>query len=244
MEEIEKMKEITNTEIVDYALGEASEETARRVVVSALLDTHVAEKLKVAYSVSDAKESQETSEESKAEKNIVEAVALKTRSQILSLMHQKPTEISREDVFGRSGGGFFRQGTEFQMRIRAWSDEVLEVGRQLLTLPCLAPAMAAATTEHTLRRESVTTPEGVRVEFQQLPGAVARLRLVLDASIWQERGYVRGFVTLEEGEDRHILMVILNAQGRGFTDFVMGESPQNLPPSRRGLHLVSISFAK
>jgi hypothetical protein len=231
------MKEITNIEILDYAEGVASEETSRRVVAAALLSTHVAEKLEVAYSP--------VTEEPDIETMLF---AQRTRSSLLSLAHKqergRESDNTRAEVFGIKSGGLFRRGKELQAQIQDWSEEVLQVGRQLLTLPCLAPATASATIEHTLRRESITTPEGIRIEFQQLPGMYAKLRLVLDASVWAERAYSKGFVTLEEGEDRHILVVSLNPQGRGFTDFVIGENEGDLPPARRGLHVVSISLAR
>jgi hypothetical protein len=232
------MKEITNTEILDYAEGVASEETSRHVVTAALFDKHVAEKLKMACISVTEIEATETDA-------AASAIAQKTRPSVLSLVHQNDKESdTRAEVFALKAGGLFRRSKELQAQIQDWSEEVLHVGRQLLTLPCLAPATASATIEHTLRRESVTTPEGIRVEFQQLPGMYARLRLLLDVSVWAERAYTRGFVTLEEGDDRHILVVALNPQGRGFTDFVIGEGEYHLPPARRGLHVVSISLAR
>jgi hypothetical protein len=233
-------KAITNEEIAEYVIGEATNETARRVVSAALLDSHVAEKLTVAYGYDTKISDAEVAE--------TRAVAQKTRGSILALVHQKNDTINTREALLTLRGGLFRQGKELQESITAWSNDVLQVGRQLLTLPCLAPATAAATVEHSLRRESITTAEGIRVEFQQLPGETPRLRLVLDASIWAERGYTRGFITLAEGEDRHILIVALNAQGRGFTDFVIGnnnsDAPLAMPPARHGMHLVSVSLAK
>jgi hypothetical protein len=240
------MKEITNTEILDYASGDASEETTHSVVAAAVLDIRVAEKLRIAYTLYDAQEVD----------TIATEIATKTRPRLLALVQSTgqpeaqsdvSSDISRETVFAtfaQVGGGLFRRGKALQAQVQEWSEEVLHVGRQLLTLPCLAPATAAAGVEHSLRRESITTPEGIRVEFQQLPGNTPRLRLLLDASVWAEREYTKGFVTLEEGDDRHILVVALNAQSRGFTDFVIGEGESDLPPARRGIHVVSISLAR
>ena len=87
----------------------------------------------------------------------------------------------------------------------------------------------------------MTTPEGVRIEFQQLPGEAApRLRLIVDASQLlaqvPQPAFNTAFVRLEEERDdggtklpdRHILVVALNAAGRGFTDFVLGPSQEGV----------------
>lgn len=183
---------------------------------------------------------------------------------------------------GGSGGGLWRVAAQAleaaiagltQSNGGGYSTRALATGRQPLTLPCLAPAAAAPAADMTLRRQKVTTPDGVLIEFQQLPVSPHRLRLLIDASLLAEDfdtlGYNAAFVTLEETlprdetasaaeeseelpltyppPDRHVLIVKLNRQGRGFTDFLIAAdsgSPSVLPAPRGGCHLVGATLSR
>jgi hypothetical protein len=131
--------------------------------------------------------------------------------------------------------------------------QTLVLGRHALTLPGLAPAAAAAPENLDMPRQTFTTPEGVRIEFQQLPGATNRVRAVVDASALperEERCYNAAFLVLEESHptgtpDRHVLVVSLNDQGRGFTDVLIGGegAVSTLPTPESACHLVGATLS-
>jgi hypothetical protein len=106
----------------------------------------------------------------------------------------------------------------------------------VLNLPCFAPALAASDVPPSPKivSQSVTTEEGVRIEFQQLPvvpgdtdtGTI--LRVIVDASITADATYTRAMLTLATGNDPLAsLSVPLNVQGRGLLDV------RDLPLRRR-----------
>ena len=143
----------------------------------------------------------------------------------------------------------------------------------VLRLPCLAPALAADLPSYDafapVQKEIITTGDGVRIEFQQLPGSGNRLRVLVDTSRLPaptsedaERAYNVAFLTLTEGDsapaatttashgERHILVVSLNTKGVGFADFAVSSlpigdaAPNKLPaPRNGGCRLVSATLS-
>ena len=150
----------------------------------------------------------------------------------------------------------------------------LLLGREhILRLPCFAPALAADAPSYDAfadsRKEVITTGDGVRIEFQQLPGSGNRLRVLVDTTLLPAPpdeskprvSYNVAFLTLTEGEaapvsagnaDRHILVVSLNERGVGFADFAVSSAssanpeaaPKTLPAPRTGnCRLVSATLS-
>ncbi|MBC8103790.1 MAG: hypothetical protein H7Z41_14540 [Cytophagales bacterium] len=186
----------------------------------------------------------------------------------------------------RTGGGLWNLPSPESVR-ELWESlaqpvtRALIAGRHALALPCLAPAAAASAASLQMRRETVTTADGVRIEFQQLPGGGSnRLRVVVDASGLSQEvrdlGYNVAFLTLEDNSasmtpqspeleagtlmesaeavltdsppDRHILVIVLNAEARGFTDFTVGSSSlavSGVMPAPRGVcRLTGITLSR
>ena len=102
-------------------------------------------------------------------------------------------------------------------------DRVLTVLDTLLTLPCLAPAIAAPDAAGiAVQTQTVETVEGVRVVFQQLPvaaGHAATVRVIVDATVLAEPNrFVSATVGIAEGDQQTPFVVPLAAPGRGLLD--------------------------
>lgn len=237
--------DLTTDQIAAFVADTADPVTARRVAAAAVTDQTVRERIEALRAV-DAlpDESVSVSEE--------EFARLRTRLLRVAQAVTGEVETARHlAAMTQSGGGGL-----WCLPAPVWetlTDAVAVAARALITgshpicLPCLAPASAAPAASLVMRRESVITADGVRIEFQQLPGETARLRLIVDASGFSGdtpvSSFNTAFVRLKEEDpespSRHILVVSLNGEGRGFTDFSLGygtgaqtRSPQVLPVPR------------
>ena len=119
---------------------------------------------------------------------------------------------------------------------------ILTVLDGLLTLPVFAPAFAAPDSfgDFSLRTQTLTTAEGVRVEFHQFPsdsGPQPTLRVIVDASVLGASH--RSAVVTISGQDEpsFLLIVVLNPGGSGFTDVT------DLPPSRSARWLSGVTLS-
>jgi hypothetical protein len=265
---------VSDSDLVEFLDGVSDEATDRRLVTAALADVHVRHRLSALIALdrraSDNVAAAGHEAGAAAESRLGEAM----RRAIFDVAAETAGEVRREPEIERSAVSVLRhllfpeapgerasggllpvaaaRGAAsvaeslhgFLEAAGALATRILITGRHTLALPCLAPAAAATAADLQMRRETITTGDGVRIEFQQLPGGLARLRVFVDASqIGQEveeSGYNVAFLTLEDsgsaaglqGEarsvpaDRHILVVSLNAQGRGFTDFVVGAAAE------------------
>jgi hypothetical protein len=249
----------TGEEIAAYAAGVADPATTRRVTAALLTDAAA----RAQYATFRAA-IEWTAPAAEAEATVDTARLQRVRT----AMCEEAQAAGREGASTASGGGVLNDLAKAGEAVRAALSRVLLTGRQLLTLPCLAPAAAASAPDLALRKQTVTTGEGVRIEFQQLPGGPPqRVRIVVDAAALRpaEAGekedgpppppiYNVAYLTLEEGEpvsgrlpDRHVLVVALNAQGRGFTDFTIGGERAlgtGLPAPQAPLALVSATLAQ
>jgi hypothetical protein len=288
-----KRQKVSTAEIAAFVEGIADQETARRVLAAALTDPTVRQWVQQMRVVdeqfdSGAAEAQAAPDfEARAERlreRMAQAVPL-VRDEAAELRRQRRTlgQIVRE---GRGGALIHvAAGTLNALRDQARETvrEAITLGRHALTLPCLAPATASAAVapEIGVRRQSVTA-EGVRIEFQQLPGLPGRLRVLVDASGLSSRkntskrandeettenraesseilsvtgtnaaavGYNVAYLTLEDGDraypDRHILVVSLNEEGRGFTDYLVGgEGMRAIPAPRTLCSLVGATLSR
>ena len=216
-----------------------------------------------------------------AEVTAAEAAAAEATAHPLMADLQELLAPARPGARGAGGGlwhvarGAAAEAREIWETLSEGVTRALVVGRHALSLPCFAPAAAAsAGGDLSLRRETVTTADGVRIEFQQLPTAgLSRLRVLVDASLLaseiRELGYNVAFLTLEDSgntplsgrsvgggdtaavspPDRHILVVALNGDGRGFTDFQAGNSASvvagNVLPAAQGVcRLTGITLSR
>lgn len=161
-----------------------------------------------------------------------------------SVVREQANQLLRQT---QRGGVLPRIADEIREGLSAQWDKTVEgmrslfVGRsETLTLPCLAPGTAAYAADLQVHRQTVAIAEGVRIEFQQLPAsALNRLRVVVDASALMTETHLPepynvAFLTLEEGRggsgpaeqvnlpDRHILVISLNGEGRGYVDLTIG----------------------
>jgi hypothetical protein len=242
-------------EIASYVEGTADPATERRVTAAALMDKAVRERIALLRAALALPEDPAPPPER----------LHRLRDRILAEVQTVADEVNVEQrlaALPARGGGLWRVAGEtwdLLLRTLAESARSLRTGEQALSLPCLAPA-AASSVALEVQRETVATPEGVHIEFQQLPGEMTRLRLIVDASEFlaksPEPASNVAFVRLEEEEaspNRHILVVTLNQAGRGFTDFVLGTSqdpvgapddPFVLPAPRVGLRLAGATLAR
>jgi hypothetical protein len=231
-------------DVMAWVSGSADPSTRRRVLAAAMTDKGLRSRLAFAMA-----EDEESFEEPASANLQQRAADLRER------MHQVTMQLATKPQFDLAGT-MQQFGAAVTRAANALSDRVLTVGRELITLPCLAPAMAAPGPLDflTVQSQSVTTGEGVRIEFQQLPPVgwemttKPHLRIVVDASALEEpfggeTGYNTAFVTLEEGNpaptlpDLHTLVIPLNAQGLGFTD------ANALPPPKAACRLVAVTLS-
>lgn len=243
--------DITNDDIAAYATDSASPQAARRVAAGAVFYPSVRARVSLlrelseGYAAASSGDNEPAIQAAQLQRFQMRALAAAT-----TVPYQAASAVppGGRDLLGvlqaaaaQGGGGLWRLADEAlsaltnALATTPLASRALVTGTSTLSLPCLAPALAAAAPDPDLRRESVTTADGVRIEFQQLPGALARVRLLVDASSLNDTpAYDAALVTLEEqpggsarAAARHILVVALNEQGRGFTDFVVGSSPNN-----------------
>lgn len=229
----------TNAEIAAYLAGFAGRETTRRVLSSALTNAKTRSTLEALSRHERDFDATPAALPSRQADPAFAARAAKSRAALEAATAEVAAEIAASLPSAEVAVSVA------DPLVAAWSslsevvERVLRVGRQILTLPCLAPAAAASAPDLEIRRETVHTGEGVRIEFQQLPGAPPyRLRAVVDASpVTRDADgpvvtgpYNTASLALEDsgaGEGaasrRHILVIPLNAEGRGYSDFVVGD---------------------
>lgn len=282
---------MTDGDLLDFLDGLADRATARRIVTAALRDSSIRRRLnalreldRAALAYSDAVETAETAA---AEQRLGEAMRQSVRDLLAAttsaapisspaapLMSELKPLLNANSGARAAGGGLWKVAARYGDAVKEFWDTVcgassraLVTGRHPLSLPCLAPAAAASAADLQLRRETVTTADGVRIEFQQLPGSgPSRLRVFVDASLIAQElhdlGYNVAFLTLEDGggsgtaapaapsapPDRHILVIALNGEGRGFTDFIVGNAaaaaaPSVLPAPRGICRLMGVTLS-
>jgi len=250
-----KSGERRNVRVDDFIAvvsGVADAETRRRVLSAALSDGSLRKRL--AFAEANAGDAGAGDLESMATES-EEAVmarrtnALRERMNAVTQRFVSKPQFDLAEAMQNIGAAVTNAANQI-------SDRILSVGRELITLPCLAPAVAAPGPLDflTVQSQSVTTGEGVRIEFQQLPPvgwemtSKPHLRIVVDASALEEPfggdiGYNTAFVTLEEGNqaptrpDLHTLVVPLNSEGLGFTD------ANSLPPPKAACRLVAVTLS-
>lgn len=280
-----KRQKVSSAEIAAFVEGIADPETARRVLSATLLDPKVRQQVEMLRTLDDGF-AQETAAGGIGQGAEFEARAERLRGSMIEAVTQVQEEASALRRQRRTLGAILREGrggalvhvaagtlNALRNQARETLREAITVGRQGLTLPCLAPATATAAVapDINVQRQSVTA-DGVRIEFQQLPGIPGRLRVLVDASglstrknifkqtglqdISQSRaqlpenqsldgantapvGYNVAYLTLEDGDrahpDRHILVVSLNDEGRGYTDYLIGGEGMRAIPAPRTL---------
>lgn len=223
------MPEITNEEIASVVEGSADQATQRRVTAAALLDPSVWDRLRRLQRA-------ETASTTVAEDDggfLLRAQRLKERMEIVARQVVRERRESYEATASPSRAGPIFGGPLGTLR------RTLETIRHSVTLPGLAPAAAASAIGETQLRRDLFLVHGVRIELQQLPGESMRLRVFVDAS-----GISEGFAAHDADgaaldiEGLGTLIVSLNAEGRGFADFI------DLPAPRRSVALVGIALVR
>lgn len=250
--ELRREQKTLQNDFAAMIAGFANQQTKRRVMAAALTDQDLRVRLAFAGEEDDLAEA-ETMAAPAAKNEAVRVAALRDRMVEATLRFATPQPAAASKPR-------FDPLAALEEATKQLADRVLNVTRELLTLPCLSPSLAAASPLDfmSVERQVVLTGEGVRVELQQLPpieptlAAKPHLRIVVDASALREpfggtSGYNTAFVTFEEGEgtpvdtmpipDRHTLVVSLNAQGRGFMDAVA------LPTPKAACRLVGITLS-
>lgn len=283
--------QITDEEIMLYVEGLAAPSQARRVVAGALADTDIAARLHLLHAIAEQESSSgvatylarfpRRADALKQEmfRIVREEVATQTETAATLATVTAKTEPAAEvlesplsAVLRQGGGAVWRATNDVIAHLDGWLERqttrTLAIAREVLTMPELAPATASSLPGLSLHRQAILTADNVRIEFQQLPGPVSRLRLLVDASdiapmslVATPPVYKTAFVTLEErvGEahDRHVLVVLLSNDGKGFTDFSLAATngratttinavapSQSLPPARGGCQLVGVRLSQ
>ena len=227
------MRGISNEEIVAVAQGGADRETERRVTAVALLDASVRARLREARELQRAPllvAEQDGGFALRAQR-LREEMAVGARRVVRE--HREaylaPSDSARAGPAPASEPSPFRR--------------VLESVRQAVTLPCLAPASASSVAELSLRRD-IFLVSGVRIELQQLPGEPPRVRAFGDAS-GASGGRADADALQLTLEGWGTLLVPLNAEGRGYADFVVGGAePGALPAPRAAVRLTEVALVR
>lgn len=245
---------LTTDQIAAFVAGTADPATARRVAAAAVADKTVRERIERLRAVEALPDDPAAA--------VSEEQLSRLRTRLLRVARAVTDEAEaarRLAVMTRGGGLWCLPAPVWETVTDAVADaaRALTTGRHPICLPCLAPASAAPAASLVMHRESVITADGVRIEFQQLPGETARLRLIVDASDLSGdvpvSSFNTAFVRLNEEDpespSRHILVVALNREGRGFTDFSLGygngsdaQDPRVLPVPRAVCNLTGASL--
>jgi hypothetical protein len=222
--------DVTNEEIIAVADGTANSEIELRVTAAALLDARVRERLESLRTL-------ETRPLRVAERDGGFAARAHRLREAMEIGARRIARELREEQAGDAPARAGPAATP-----PAWREGILrllDIARQAVTLPCLAPGQAAPALLTEIRRD-IFLFEGVRVELQQLPGEGARLRFYADAS-----GIVGGFASLGAQqlaltlENLGTVFIALNLEGRGYRDLVVG---QDLPHPRKAVSLVELAL--
>ena len=242
-----------NDDLAAFVAGLADAATTRRVSRAALADSAVRETVRTMTVDHEAAFASAFDVTPLADADASRAESLKSRLRLATISFARETSpaiaaAQIAETAANSGG------------IVGIVARAIQTGRALLTLPCLAPATAAPAIDATapLQRNVVHAADGVRIEFQQLPGQPPyRVRVVVDASDsdTEPGAYTVAYLTLEEDETasvtgeliasaRHLLIVPMRADLRGFADFVVGGSgPTGLAMPRSTCRLVGATLA-
>jgi hypothetical protein len=231
------MGRVSNEEIAAVIGGTADRATEQRVTAAALLDSSVRERLKQLRTAETAPSLVAEIEDDGS--FLLRAQRLKEKMQIVA------RQVAREhrESYTASSALEARAGPVFG-GVPGLVRRTLDVLRQSVSLPCLAPASASSVGETRIRRD-IFLSEGVRIELQQLPGDGTRLRVFADAS-----GVAGGFVAQDadtialELDGIGMLLIALNPEGRGFTDFQIGADEADIPAPRRAVALTGISLMR
>lgn len=247
--------EIRNEKIAAFMEEDVDAATAREVLAAAISDSAVRDRIGLLRAA-----------EALVDPNTPIPAARRDRVRARMLLAARAVaEASAQDYQTAPvprGGGLWQVAAEAWEALSSMLAEVsrpLTIGSHVLRLPCLASAAAAPSPSLVMRREAYTTADGVHIEFQQLPGEASRLRLLVDASALDAAAfptsYNAAFVTLEEhnpdSPSRHILVVSLNSDGRGYTDFTLAygtgaetADPYTLPAPRGACRLAGATLAR
>lgn len=258
---------VTNADIVAYIEGTASKATRQRVLAASLTDVKIRERIALLRAVEPDIPPGPVSAE------ITPGVERLTNFVLDSIRALQDTrmQLRRTFVEQHKGGGLWSVSedirTVIQDTLRTAADKALALGSRIpLGLPCFAPA-SASTMQNSLDviKQVVPTRDGVRIEFHQLPGMPQRFRVLVDASEHRAQnaenpsaigttgsgdfGYNVAYLTLEdsagESVDRHVLVVALNGQGRGFTEFSLGgEGIYAMPLPKGQCRLTGVSLTQ
>ena len=259
---------ITNADIAAYVEGTANKATRQRVLAASLVDVRVRERITL-LQTADANTNREAVPPAPLTPR-VEALTTFVLDSIRAL-HDSRIQLRQAFANQQKGGGLWSVPEDVQAvmqeALRTISDKTLALGARVsLGLPCFAPA-SASSLHGSLEviKQVVPTRDGVRIEFHQLPGTPQRFRVLVDASEHHPKrsenpftnpatepndfGYNVAYLTLEDSEgesiDRHVLVVALNAQGRGFTEFSLGgEGIYAMPQPKGQCRLVEVSLSQ
>ena len=235
IEEIQREGEIveaiTSEEIAAVVEGAADRATRRRVAAAALVDPGVRARLGRLRTIESAPARVAEDDGSFA----LRALRLKEAMEIAT--RRVARERREEYTPARAGPQAAASTPSPIVRVRL----ALQVARQAVTLPCLAPATASSVAELGIRRDLFLTGD-VRIELQQLPGEPPVLRAFGDASNIPGGFAVLDADTLEltlDGVGQ--VSIPLNDEGRGYADFTIGTS---LPAPRGPVSLTAAALVR
>lgn len=256
---------VTNADIAAFVEGAASKAARQRVLAAALVDADVRRRIALLQAA-------EADAETDMAAEVTPGVERLTAFVLDSIHEMQDTRMQLRQAFAEwhKGGGLWSVSedvhTVVQDTLRTATDKALSLGQRIpLGLPCFAPASASPMHNSLdVIKQVVPTRDGVRVEFHQLPGTPPRFRVLVDASEHHpgedeipliqttedsDFGYNVAYLTLEDSEgektDRHVLIVALNGQGRGFTEFSLGgEGIYAMPQPKGQCRLIGISLSQ
>ena len=256
---------VTAADIAAYTEGIATPAQARRVLFGAITNPAIARDIRLLRDADAAPEMTASPDFMERARRLQEAMLQTVRDMTAparsllpdrgALAVTQKDEIAADTVPTLDGVPWWNVSNELLDQIRRQFEAVgrtLSLEVQSLSLPCFMPAAAGFAADLTVLRQQIKV-DGVHVEFQQLPGADGRVRIIVDSSrlapvsLTEPTAYRTAFVTLEERVgsqfDRHILVVRLADEGMGYTDFVLGAPEGGLPPLRGSCHVVGITLS-
>jgi hypothetical protein len=248
---------ITNADIAAFVEGIADNATQRRVLAASLVDARIRQRIALLRTVDTATDLYILPTEVTPG---VERLTAFVQNSIRAL-HEAQMQLRQALTKRHKGGGLWSVSENVravvQETLKTVADKTLALGpRVSLGLPCFAPASASSVQNSLdVMKQVVPTQDGVRIEFHQLPGMPQRFRVLVDASEHRSEsgenpslirttegddfGYNVAYLTLEDSEgeaiDRHLLVVALNSEGRGFTEFSLGGEGIYAMPFPKGL---------
>ncbi len=258
---------VTNSEIAAFVEGVADKPTRRRVLAASMVDVRIRQRISL-LEASDADPLIEDLPD-QLTPDVERTTAFVENA--IGVLHQTQLQVWKAFTERHKGGGLWAVSEDVRGVIRETlhtvTDTTLAIGSRIaLDLPCFAPASASPVYNSLdVLKQVISTRDGVRLEFHQLPGAPERFRVLVDASGHQptqgknpsaigttqgdDFGYNIAYLTLEDSEgetvDRHVLIVALNGQGRGFTEFSLGgEGIYAMPLPKGQCRLAGVSLSQ